>query len=659
MSFTEGLNIVRAENSWGKSTTINSLLYALGFEIILGRKGPESLKPALRKKLEYEDREYTVLESYIELEITNNKEDVITIKRQIIGEQDHRLMTVWKTARLTTDSHNTNVPSDFYFVHTAGAAKNEKGFHAFLADFLGLELPVVSTYEDREVPLYIECFLPLMFIEQQRGWSGIQATTPTRYGIRNVAKIAIEYVLALDVAELQKKKRELQDEKRQLRSDWSNEGKRLRYLANLMSGVVNNFPPSPSTSFEESDEPKILVARADKSWQSSGEYLIRLRADVEEYKLKLRGQAGNAKEKAGSLTQELELAENAILQIEAALTAARADRDAEQANLDMLYQRIDAITKDIVNNQDALKLKQYGAQIETSVSSGECPTCGQAISDVLFSQADSIGTPMTIEENIDFLKQQRQAARLLQNSSAEALEKKIQQVNILQDHAINTRQKIRDLKASLLQDVEYPNRAQIRELVKLEERVEQVEKALEEVEEIINGIRGLSAKWQELLAEESRLPKEYFSEEDKAKLGKITELFRRNITLFDFKSASPSEIEISRDTYRPSLDGFEMVFDASASDNIRIIWAYTLALQELNHFFKTNHLGLTIFDEPRQQQVSNESREKFYKKIGRLKREENQVIITTSEKRDMLAAILQNVEHNFIDFQNKVIAPLN
>ncbi|MBA7675526.1 hypothetical protein ES703_83762 [subsurface metagenome] len=73
-----------------------------------------------------------------------------------------------------------------FFVGLEGAAQRERGFHYFLADFLKLELPNVKRFKGEDVPLYVECVAPLMFIEQIRGWSGIQATLPQGFGIRNV-----------------------------------------------------------------------------------------------------------------------------------------------------------------------------------------------------------------------------------------------------------------------------------------------------------------------------------------------------------------------------------------------------------------------------------------------------------------------------------------
>jgi hypothetical protein len=100
-----------------------------------------------------------------------------------------------------------------------------------------------------------------------------------------------------------------------------------------------------------------------------------------------------------------------------------------------------------------------------------------------------------------------------------------------------------------------------------------------------------------------------------------------------------------------------MTFDASASDNIRIIWAYTLAMQELSNFFPTNHLQVSFFDEPAQQQINHESRQVFYNQIGTFK-SPHQFITTTSERPEILETFLYNVKHNMLEFGTKVLRPM-
>lgn len=62
-------------------------------------------------------------------------------------------------------------------------------------------------------------------------------------------------------------------------------------------------------------------------------------------------------------------------------------------------------------------------------------------------------------------------------------------------------------------------------------------------------------------------------------------------------------IQISRENYLPISEGFDMKFDSSASDNIRAIWAYTLALLKTSNGKNGNHPQIVIFDEPGQHSI--------------------------------------------------------
>ena len=72
--FQKGLNLIRAENTSGKTTIISSIIYALGVEAVLSAKqGNTVLKSVLKEKIDFENKTYNVLESYVLLEIENEK----------------------------------------------------------------------------------------------------------------------------------------------------------------------------------------------------------------------------------------------------------------------------------------------------------------------------------------------------------------------------------------------------------------------------------------------------------------------------------------------------------------------------------------------------------------------------------------------------------
>jgi hypothetical protein len=98
--FGDGLNVIRAENTSGKSALMNGMLYALGLEILVGKLGVEATKPVLWGTGDYDGQTFNVLESFVEIEIANAADDVVTVRRYVAGDMDTRDSSRWFTALL-------------------------------------------------------------------------------------------------------------------------------------------------------------------------------------------------------------------------------------------------------------------------------------------------------------------------------------------------------------------------------------------------------------------------------------------------------------------------------------------------------------------------------------------------------------------------------
>lgn len=62
-----------------------------------------------------------------------------------------------------------------------------------------------------------------------------------------------------------------------------------------------------------------------------------------------------------------------------------------------------------------------------------------------------------------------------------------------------------------------------------------------------------------------------------------------------------------------------MKFDSSASDGIRVIWAFTMALLQVSIEKDGNHPGIIIFDEPLQQSIVPEDMKSFIESVLEIK----------------------------------------
>ena len=181
-----GLNVLRADNTTGKSTCLQGLLYALGLERMLSPRREIPLAYVMTSHLDDPGtgQRHPVLESAVWVELENSAGDVITVRRGVVTSTDRKLVSVFNGPLLTQPANHYRQRD--YFVLDPGAAHREAGFHRMLAEFIGWRLPTVRRYDGSETTLYIETIFPLLYVEQKAGWSSLPAAFPTYFQIRDV-----------------------------------------------------------------------------------------------------------------------------------------------------------------------------------------------------------------------------------------------------------------------------------------------------------------------------------------------------------------------------------------------------------------------------------------------------------------------------------------
>lgn len=133
-------------------------------------------------------------------------------------------------------------------------------------------------------------------------------------------------------------------------------------------------------------------------------------------------------------------------------------------------------------------------------------------------------------------------------------------------------------------------------------------------------------------------------------------LIKDNLKAFNFTPASIGYISLSEHTLRPEQDGYDIVAETSASDYIRIIWAYTLALLQLAGQKETVlHGGFVVFDEPRQHEASKLSFMNLVSTASDSKKYGGQVIFATSLDKSELVATCESNSVNLICFDDYIL----
>lgn len=131
---------------------------------------------------------------------------------------------------------------------------------------------------------------------------------------------------------------------------------------------------------------------------------------------------------------------------------------------------------------------------------------------------------------------------------------------------------------------------------------------------------------------------------DVEKIRLLKTKFIENLKLYHYSSLNDfGAIDISEESLLPTIDGFDMKFDSSASDGIRVIWAFTMALLQVSLEKGGNHPGIIIFDEPAQQSIVPQDMDSFIKSTALL-RASSQVIMAITLNSHELIQIIDNLE---------------
>ena len=142
--FRNGMTVIRADNSSGKSTCLMAILYGLGLEGMLGTSHRPPFAEVMFDSLLDGQQHVSVIESFVRLEIENDQGEFLTAKRFVSRNIDidaskvRQLVQVVEGGAITHPT--TTFPSRDYFVRIPFAAQSESGFHQRLAKFVGCYL---------------------------------------------------------------------------------------------------------------------------------------------------------------------------------------------------------------------------------------------------------------------------------------------------------------------------------------------------------------------------------------------------------------------------------------------------------------------------------------------------------------------------------------
>lgn len=650
LQFGPGLNVLQAPNTSGKSTCMQAVLFALGMEGMLSATHKVPFPHVMTDELEEGDRRLAVIESEVWLEIANQHGDIVTIRRSAKGPRDSRLVSVYMGPLLTAhDSRNVARSRDFY-ARLPGAASQEAGFHTFLSAFIGWELPTVPNHNGSETQLYLECLFAFIFVEQKRGWAGINSQVPTRFGIKDAAKRSIEFLLKLECQQIASERERLKRALSSVRENWRLQSENVKTIARRIGGQILHLPDDPTGDWPP-QLPTILSVPLGEQWVSMSDAIATKRAELDAYDAT---PIPTTEQDAAPATQRLATLETQYRTVQRFSGGLADQHDVLRTRLSQVDQRIVALELELRRFQDAKRLLQLGSDELPALVPERCPTCHQSVVDSTYPP-EATGLPMSVDENIDFVREQVGTFVVLRQNIVRDLSSLESQMESQRKTLVAMRGEIRSIRVTLVSDSRIPSLAAVRKRVELESEIRVLSTALDEFDTCIGKLGEYAVQWRQSQSALQSLPTTDLSEHDLAKVYSFEQSIIAQLQQYGFRSVHPQDIRLDKYSLRPEHGGYELQFDLSASDLIRAIWAYLLGFLEVQTRHDTNHPGLLLFDEPRQQETQKVSFTELLARAAKAAERDQQIVLATSEDLSTLREMLVDVPHHLQSFSGNII----
>ncbi|PHR73009.1 MAG: hypothetical protein COA66_04215 [Arcobacter sp.] len=601
---TNGLTIIKGDNHSGKSTIASAIFYALGMEELLGGKNVVALDSILTSKVPYNSLDLNIITSMVLLEIENSLGDKIVLKRYIKHYEIEP-----KIIEIKSESSE-----EFYYLHDGGSATNEKGFYNYLEKFLDLSLPVIPKYEGSETKLYLQVIFNAFFIEQVKGWTDFFPAIPN-YGIKDAKKRIIEYILDLKTFEYEIERNRYEDTKKDIVLEWDKLVNKIKNKIESVSATILGLP-------EETMGIDLLSKKQYDIWYkvnnedslSIENYLVRLINKKGELDKRINLPKNDTEKNLLELKEKLKNFLNDLISIDDGLNIKT--NELEELKSEELH-----LTQEITNLTDLLKIKKYTSdQINTNkIFKGLCPTCDNPIAPSVYKHIKVMG----LDDNKKYIKSQKDIlSTYIKILKKEIVNEKSYYKQILEEYE-SDKKIIEYLEKDLLSNSNVPSLANMKELILVEDKIEKANLIKKELIEFSLEIKKVSKLWD--INEKSREPFTMnFKDTEKLKL--LESSFKLLLRDFKYDSKRDDQVNISKQDFAKYFPVVTIEYNkpqhikhnSSASDFVRSIWAYLIALYEVSNIRNGNHLGLFLFDEPAQHAMTETSQAALFKTLSKL-----------------------------------------
>jgi hypothetical protein len=590
-----GIQVVSAKNAYGKSLAAKAVVWCFGAEAIFGvTPGDAGFFPdAIREEIDFGDeRGIQVLSSECTVALQRSDGASLRITRPVIGKTSFAIIE-------EKPSPDTPIRKSV-FQNTQRSMQDETGgFQRFLFDWIGWPRTKVATFKGTASELYVENLVPSFYIDQKEGWTDIQALQIGRYGQLQISEIAIEYALgALEQVKL----RVAQQESSQRRAA-------LKQVSDAIAGRVTTLLAARGWTIAWSSHGSVTDVAARWSLRKLHEEL-KLRQNVD-----LGKRIGELNENIGKLRRALTSdpvdPANMSASIGASQRAIELKNERHQLNAELNTLRlqyaqaselISSLEHRIQSASDLVRLKVSGVG---RLDQMECPTCHRDLDPETF--ALSMQTGDEVEAHIAALKRDRALMKNNLDALAASIRTKTGEIGGLDE-------RLRDAERALTTVTDAVGTVR-EQLANRAAELSAAERELDRVGEWKREIAQFQSEIDNWFAEVRSLGDLDSVQTDiEKRRSELQNSLAKYLAELGHSSVTDSNVATLRldDEYTPYLGARRMLALGSASDQSRLVAAFSLALADASVQLGGFHPGFVLLDEPLQQNPDNPHRDLLF-----------------------------------------------
>lgn len=593
LTFAPGLQVISADNAFGKSLAVKTVAWCLGLEAMFGVSDNDASFFPLAAREEIDLRGQTgleVLSSRGSIVLSHTDGRVLTISRDIKGNPSVAAVEERDGAG---KSRSSRLQARY-----KSMADEHGGLQRFLFEWLGWPRVEVATFKGTTTDLYLENLAPLFYVEQDEGWTDIQARQVTRYQQQQIGQVAVEYILGATgaIAARLAQQNAIQREAG-LRAS-------ARTIAERVGAIFARH--GWAVDWTAGGSMREILAR----W-SSRSLLDALRRDAG---VDLADEVSRLSTSATSLRRSLTNRPIDPMDVSAHANASRRviDLKTRRHELDEELHTLRAQEEEITSlfasleqrlhaAEDVLRLKTAGVGRLEHI---ECPTCHRDLDVTTFLLTDQ--SVDTVGAHVEALKRDRDLVR----KNVQAL--RIRLAGVVAESS-RVASDFRDAERALLTVTEAVGTVR-EQLAQTAANLSATERQLERLKDTTEEIRQTQEIVDNWLDSARQIQKEILPDRDLAgRVRVFTNALREYLIALGHSSVRPDNVSEIRldDQYVPFLGNRRLRSLGSASDKSRVVAAFSLALAAASMEIQGFHPGFVLLDEPFQQNPDVKHRDLF------------------------------------------------